>query len=106
MTYRIRFASEAKIQIEESDAWWAENRPTSRTRLSDEIEHADASLTAMPNRGRPYKNIRDYMIRRLRLRGTPYFLYYIVHQEQGEIVVVAAWSGEVREGPPLGNLLE
>jgi plasmid stabilization system protein ParE len=101
MSYQVRIVVATKEQIEELDAWWAENRSRSKIRLSDEVAKAFSALAEMPNRGTLYKRLRNYDVRQFRLQGTPYSLFYVVNQEADEVVVVAAWSGQVGAGPPL-----
>jgi len=105
MIYRVRLVADAKLQVDELDAWWAENRPRSKVCLSAEVAQAFASLAEMPNRGTLYKRLRTHDVRQFRLLGTPYALYYVVNEDAAEVVVISAWSGQVGSGPPLDESL-
>ena len=40
-------------------------------------------------------------VRRLRIKRTPYHIYYVPKVDEGEVVVVAVWSGTREHGPPI-----
>ena len=101
MIYRVRLVPDAQLQVDELDAWWTENRPRSKVRVSDAVEQAFARLAETPNRGTLYKRVREHEVRQYRLGGTPYALYYVVNEKAAEVVVVSAWSRVTEIGPPI-----
>ena len=101
MTVRIEVEPQAIAQLDELDAWWRGHRPDSRTSVLDEFGHAIAALREQPGTGVPHERgaVRD--VRWVRLRGTPYKVYYH-HEPGGEVLsVVAVWSGMRGVGPSM-----
>ena len=101
MSYRVSVTSKARQLIEDLDAWWAQNRPASASKVNDEVGRALLRLGEMPATGGIYVRRDGDVIRRMRLGATPYFLYYLVDEAAGEVVVISAWSSERRSGPRL-----
>jgi len=101
MIYRVRVAAEAQELIDELDVWWEENRPASSLQLSSEIQSILATLAEMPRCGRFYQRIGEEEVRQYPVRGTPYSLYYVVNDDDSELVVISAWSRVRGKGPPL-----
>lgn len=67
----------------------------------DELERVVAMLAEAPELGSPYSKGGLKNIRRLRLRRTPYMIYY--HYEPGRevVTIVSAWSGMRKLAPPI-----
>ncbi len=99
MKYRVRVTHTANELIDDLDAWWAENRPASVSQVANEVERTLSLLIETPGIGGIYKRRGAHVIRRARLRATPYFLYYVVNDEAREVVVISAWSSEREAGP-------
>ncbi|MCL2779417.1 MAG: type II toxin-antitoxin system RelE/ParE family toxin [Polyangiaceae bacterium] len=87
--------------INELDAWWTEHRTSARP-LEDLLARAFDQIVAQPLIGRVYGRRHAARVRKLGVQGTPYAVYYRVHGERDEIVVLAVWSSMRRRGPPLG----
>jgi plasmid stabilization system protein ParE len=103
MTVRIEIAPQAITQLDELNAWWCEHRPDSRTSVLDEFELAIAALREQPGTGVPYERGAVRYVRWIRLRGTPYKVFYH-HEPGGEVLsVVAVWSGMRGVGPSMGR---
>ena len=103
MTLRIEIEPQATAQLDELDLWWREHRPASRTSVLDEFERALGVLREQPGVGAPYTRGGARNVRWLRLRGTPYRLFYL-HEPGSEVLsVVAVWSSVRRAGPPLSR---
>jgi plasmid stabilization system protein ParE len=103
MTFRVDVEPSASLQLDELDLWWREHRPDSTASVLDEFEEVIDLLETQPGVGVPYerKGMRD--VRWVRLRGTPYKVYYH-HEAGGDVVsIVAVWSGQRGVGPPLGS---
>ena len=104
MSVRVETLPEADVLIDELESWWRENRSAAASQVLDEVGRVIALLSERPELGVPYKQRGLRNIRWVRLRKTPYKLYY--HYEPGgEVVsIVSVWSGMRRRGPPLGHV--
>jgi plasmid stabilization system protein ParE len=87
--------------ISDLDGWWRENRPAAVSQVTDELERVLAFLADNPHAGRPYPHRRIPGVRKYRLQGTPYLVYYVPDIEAGELKVLALWSAMRKRGPPL-----
>ena len=96
---KIIVAPEAREHLLELKAWWDENRPAARVRVEDAYALALEQLREQPWRGKRYTGRPDYRV--LRLKGTPYSLYYRIDEDADELTIVAAWSGVRGDEPPL-----
>ena len=92
---------DADADIAALAVWWSENRPAARDQFDNEIRRAWQVLAESPNVGTPYPSADIPGLRRLRLRRTPYLVYYVPRPDHGDVVVIAVWSGMRGEGPPL-----
>jgi plasmid stabilization system protein ParE len=101
MTLRVEIEPTAELQLLDLDAWWRECRPAARSRVTDEYARLLAMLAERPEVGAPYRHKDVRNVRWLRMKGTPYLVYY--HHESGSdlVTIVAVWSGMRGEGPPL-----
>jgi plasmid stabilization system protein ParE len=88
--------------LDEADEHWiAEHGIDADNPLLDEVEHATALQSDMPELGIVYR--RDAFrreVRRLLLRSG-WHLYYTLDASRSTIVVVAVWFGSRGTGPPL-----
>jgi plasmid stabilization system protein ParE len=101
MTYEVMVLPEAKFLFAEANAWWVEHRPAALSRVVDEYARLIHVLADAPNSGTFYGNRGGQEVRRLRLQGTPYFLYYFVSDAEREVLVVSLWSATRADGPHL-----
>jgi plasmid stabilization system protein ParE len=101
MKLRVRTTPDADDMITELDVWWSENRPAAPTLVIDELNRVLDLLSENPDAGRPHRHRRIRGLRKHRLQGTPYLVYYVPDFEAGELIVVALWSAMRKHGPPL-----
>lgn len=101
MSVRVDIQPEAEEQIAALDRWWRTNRPAAPGLVLDEVARLTELLAESPEIGRPYAHGGLQNIRWLRLRRTPYLLYY--HYEPGcEVAtIVSAWSAMRNQRPPI-----
>ena len=91
---------DAEADVRELGEWWRENRRAAKDAFKNELSRVLGVLADTPNIGEPY--VADIPgVRRMRLRRTPYHVYYIPRIEQADVVVIAVWSAQRGEGPPL-----
>ena len=87
--------------MRELEAWWAANRPASRTTFKEAFSAVVGHLSRMPGIGRPCDDIRLPGVRRLLIEGTPYAVFYSVDREAREVLIAAVWSRARGSGPPV-----
>ena len=68
--------------------------------MTEEVTRILAFLADSPNVGGLYRKLEGVEVRRMRLKKTPYHLYYRVDDDNREVEVIAVWSGMRGEGPP------
>lgn len=101
MTYQVLVAPAAKLLFAEASTWWCEHRPASVSRVVDEFARLLHVLSSSPKSGIVHGKRGGREVRRMRLQGTPYFLYYFVSDEDREVLVVSLWSAMRGKGPHL-----
>lgn len=101
MSFRVRISPEAERQVRELEAWWAANRPASRTTFKEAFSAVIDYIAQMPSIGRPCDDIGLPGVRRLLVEGTPYAVFYSVDREAGEVLLAAVWSRARGSGPPV-----
>ena len=101
MTVPVWFHPTALEQLESLDTWWREHRPAAAEQVTAEIERIVALLQETPSVGSPYQHAVVPGVRAVRLKRTPYRLYYVYDESAGEIVVLAVWSAMRGHGPPI-----
>jgi plasmid stabilization system protein ParE len=99
VSLRVRFSYAAREQVRDLIQWRRENRPDERVSLARELKRVVNLIAASPEIGVVHRS--GTVIRRLRLRRTPYQIFWEVHADSGTITVLAVWSGMREEGPPL-----
>lgn len=93
---KVELSEEAHAQVLEIDAWWRENRPAAPDLFTTELDQALAKLEQSPTIGSRYEaGVRS--VRRLLLRRTHYYLYFVDREER--LQVVAVWSVYRGRGP-------
>ncbi len=98
MTLRLVVTLDAQDQINEADIWWFEHRRRMPNRVEEEVARAFALLVESPGIGVLYSNKNVPGLRRYRLHGTPYYIYYSVDSDKESLVVAALWSAMRNEG--------
>lgn len=99
MSVRVEIQPEAQEQIACLGKWWRVNRPWAPFLVLDELERLIGLLTDAPEIGQPYTHGGLKNIRRLRIRKTPYFIYYHYTPGGDVATIVSAWSAMRRHRP-------
>ncbi|MCK5690889.1 type II toxin-antitoxin system RelE/ParE family toxin [Myxococcota bacterium] len=99
MTLSIVVSADAEAEVLELASWWLTHRADSGVDIITAFETATTLLTSHPELGTLDEDIAD--VRWVRLKGTPYKLYYRYHRDSSVLEVLALWSGQRGEGPPL-----
>ena len=103
MSYRILLPPVAEEQIRAADQWWRENRRASPNLFVDEFEQALRWLREMPAIGSRFRRSTVPGVRRILLRRSRYWVYYIPDESHSLVYVLAVWSGHRGSDPPLGS---
>jgi plasmid stabilization system protein ParE len=98
-TYRVIVLPEVEGQVEAIKRWWKESGLGEPTVLLDELETLLARLSHLPELGSPYPRVPTF--RRWLVRGTRYYVYYMVDDSTETVVVAAIWHNARGVGPPL-----
>lgn len=100
MTLHVWPTEDAEAHIRELGAWWRANRPAARDVFKSALARVCDLLADSPNLGEPYEaGIAG--LRRVRLRRTPYHVYYVPRLDHGDVVLIAGWSAQRGAGPAL-----
>lgn len=89
----------AEAQLREIVEWWSSHRPKAPWLVLDEFERCVAFLESSPDAGVGFARTVVRGVRRLLLKRTRHFVYY-VHDERREVVYVIAVWGAPKVGDP------
>ena len=101
MTYRVLLSQEAEGQLLAAHNWWVENRPASPSLFLDEFEEMASLLEILPDAGHLFRRATVSGVRRILLRKSNYWLYYVSHRSRSVVYVLAVWSAHRGSDPPL-----
>jgi plasmid stabilization system protein ParE len=101
VSFQVRISPEAERQLRELEAWWAANRPSSRTTFKEAFSAVVGHISRMPSIGRPCDDIQLPGVRRLWIEGTPYAVFYSVDRGASEVLIAAVWSRARGSSPPM-----
>lgn len=98
----LKYALQASEDIRVARAWWKKNRDKAPQLLRDELKRAFALLKAQPFVGERAVDDAAAGLRRFYLKGTRYFVYYEVHDD--DVEVLRLWHASRGEQPELRPL--
>ena len=101
MTPRIVLAAEARIALKDSVSWWRANRPLAPRLLLEEFERAIDLLKELPDVGTRYDRATFPGVRKIFLRRSSYWLFYLHDRDNSIIYILTVWSAARGSGPPL-----
>lgn len=96
---KLKFAPQAHEDLKGARAWWKKNRDKAPQLLRDELKRAFALLKMQRQIGEVALDVGAQGIRRFYLRGTRYFIYYEVHDD--DVEVLRLWHASRGEPPKL-----
>ena len=91
----------ADLQILEIDAWWRANREKAPDKFEEELASAFETLAVIPGAGQRYPH-PDADVRRILLRSTKNYVYYV--ETADSVLIVAVWGAVRGSGPDLAGL--
>ena len=92
MSFRVVVVVEAERQIRQVDDWWVENRGGSAELFLDELALIFELLAETPEIGRRFTKANQPGVRRILMRRTRHWVYYIPDLSRGIVYVLAVWS--------------
>ena len=101
MTYQVLLTREAEGQFLAAHNWWLENRPASPNLLVDEFEEMVSLLEILPEAGHLFRRATLRGVRRVLLRKSNYWLYYVPDCSHSVVYVLAVWGAHRGSDPPL-----
>lgn len=101
MSCQVLLSAEAEEQLREADSWWQANRRAAPDLLIEEFENAIRILEEMPE-GPRFLRATLPGVRRILLRRTGYWVYYVPDTSRTLVYVLAVWSVRRESDPPMG----
>jgi plasmid stabilization system protein ParE len=98
-TTAVVLVQDAERQLLEAHGWWLANRPESPDLVLDEFERCVSLLENSPDLGARFHRTHVPGVRRLLMRPTKLFAYY-VHDEANAVVYILAIWGAPKPGAP------
>ena len=92
MTTRVVFVAEAEEQLKRIDKWWVTHRGTSPDLFLDELDRAIDLLSELPDIGSPFRRTRRPGVRRLLLRRSKHWVFYVHDRRRSIVYILALWS--------------
>jgi len=103
MSYRILLTPPAEEQLRAASSWWQENRLASPGLLVEELDRAIEMLRELPGLGARFHRGTIPGVRRVLLRRSGYWVYYLPDEARAVVYVLAVWSGRRGTAPRLGS---
>jgi len=91
---------EAEEQLREIVDWWVANRRLAPTLVVDEFERCMTLVENSPDIGTGFHRTAVPGVRRLVMKKTKHFVYYVHDDENSIVYVIAVW-GAPKEGDPV-----
>ncbi len=101
MTCMVTLVDIADEHLAEIDAWWTANRLEAPTLFLDEFEKAVSLLASVPDIGARFPRARVSGVRRLLLRRSRYYVYYVHDARRSAVHILAIWSTSRGSEPPV-----
>lgn len=89
MTYTVRLAPAALLELGEAAGWYEAQRTGLGDEFIDAVESASRGLAQWPEAGTPVASASALQLRRVRVEGFPYHLPYRVHGDMVDVLAVA-----------------
>ncbi len=91
---------EAEEQLREIVEWWRANRRAAPTLVIDELGRCTTLLESSPDIGTRFHRTFVPGVRRLVMKKTKHYLYYVHDAENAVVYVIAVW-GAPKDGDPV-----
>ncbi len=101
MSAELVVVAEAEEQLRQLHVWWLNNVGTAPTAFLDEFENLTTLLRETPRIGHPFRRSTRPGVRRLYMRRSKHWLYYVYDQAHEVVYILAIWSAARGSDPPL-----
>lgn len=91
----------AEAQLLEIAAWWTANRHAAPDLVIEELERCVTLLESTPDAGMPFHRASVPGVRRLVMRKTRHFIYYIHDAARAAVYIIAVWGTAKGSDPVL-----
>jgi hypothetical protein len=91
---------ETEDQLREIDEWWRVNRRDAPALVIDEFERCTVLLESSPDVGTAFHRTTIPGVRRLMMKKTQHFVYYVHDMANAVVYVIAVW-GAPKHGDPV-----
>ena len=92
MRARVVIVAEAEQQLRDVDRWWVTNRQAAPDLFLNELDRAIDLLSELPEIGPKFQRTNRIGIRRLLLRRSKYWVYYLYDAKRAIVYILAIWS--------------
>lgn len=90
----------AEAQLQESISWWETNRSSAPGLVLEEFERCVTLLEHSPDVGLGFHRSTVPGVRRLLMKRTRHFVYYLHDVEHAVVYILAVW-GAPKDGDPV-----
>jgi plasmid stabilization system protein ParE len=101
MSTTVIIIAEAEEQVRAIHRWWHENHGMEPRAFLDEFARATELLSAAPDIGQPFRRATRPGVRRLYLRRSQHWIYYVHVRTHALVSILAVWSTKRGAAPPL-----
>ena len=91
----------AEAQLREIVEWWSANRPAAPDLVTDELERCVTLLEGTPDAGVCFRRTPVPGVRRLVMKKTRHFVYYVHDATRAVVYIIAVWGTPKGEDPVL-----
>ncbi|NJM54687.1 MAG: type II toxin-antitoxin system RelE/ParE family toxin [Verrucomicrobiae bacterium] len=89
MSYRLIQDSVAAVEFQEAVLWYEERAEGLGVRFIGAVDAVMAAIVSQPLRFSP----AGAKVRKARVHGWPYSVYFVINEAHSEIKVIAVWHG-------------
>ena len=96
----VFLVEEAEQQLREVVSWWRANRSAAPDLVIDEFERCVTLIESSPDAGVGFHRTEVPGVRRLVMKRTKHFIYYL-HDERNAVAYIIAIWGAPKHGDPV-----
>lgn len=101
MIAQVLLVPEAEEQIRAIERWWKDNAGSEPSAFLDELTTTIALLEEVSGIGSPFRRTKRRGVRRLHLRRSKQWLYYVHDRNRALVIILAIWSTARGQDPLL-----
>lgn len=97
----VVFVADAEQQLHSIVEWWEAHRPAAASLVRDELERCVRLLEHSPDAGGSFQRSKVPGVRRLLMRETKHFVYYVHDSHNAVVYIIAVWGAPKLGDPPI-----